>query len=144
MRWCHKLTTFGSMPYWQYASDGRKVDVDVSQKLDWLKFRLMLQMLAAYIKNGFNESDSKWEDNNALSVGYNFSTRSFYAIEKKAAYLYLDLKYVDEDGKPVKLKQNYFMTLLLMTTGLAATTLSAAAYAISAAGAGQRKTRVYG
>lgn len=132
------------MPYWQYASDGRKVDVDVSQKLDWLKFRLMLQMLAAYIKNGFNESDSKWEDNNALSVGYNFSTRSFYAIETKADYIHLDLKYVDEDGKPVKLKKNYFMTLLLMTTGLAATALSAAAYTLKTAGAGQRKTRVYG
>ena len=143
MRWCHKLTVC-SMPHWQYDHDNRQADVEVSQKLDWLKFRLMLKMLGGYIKHGFNELDSRWDDNKNLSVGYNLSSRSFYAIEKKTDHMYLDLIYVDEDRKPVKLKQKYFMTLLLMTTGLAVTTLSAAAYTIRTAGAGQRRTRVYG
>ena len=129
------------MPYWRYGINKTKaVPPNISQQLDSLKFKLIQKLFIEYLKNGLQEPGPELEStkDGKLKVRYQIYSRTFVANEDKEPINYENL-----DGSLFHLEQYYFMKILLMTTGLAATTLAAASYAIRAAGGSQRKTKLY-
>jgi len=98
-------------------------------------------MFAEYLKNGLQGPEPRWvnsQDEN-LIVGYSLDSRTFYAKEGDERRI----NYENMDRTPFLLEKYYFMKILLMTTGLLAATLSAAAYTIRTARASRHNTKLY-
>lgn len=134
------------MSHWQYENIlNHTVPKNISDELDGLKSKLMEELLFHYIIGGLKLPDyhSVWNTENTMRVVHQLRTPISAAPNGPMGKIIN----VDKNGREIIIDdariKKYLMQYLAIRTGLLATTLAAAAYAIRTARASRHNTKLY-
>lgn len=134
------------MSHWQYENIlNHTVPKKISDELDGLKSKLMEELLFHYIIGGLKLPDyhSVWNTENTMRVVHQLRTPISVAPNRPMGKIIN----VDKNGREIIIDdariKKYLIQYLAIRTGLLATTLAAAAYAIRTARASRHNTKLY-